>query len=133
MNVLPSTSSRRDPRARRMNSGDAPTALNARTGLSTPPGRIWQARENHWLDCLKRIVDPSTFEPWCPWCLADFYGGEAADGRRQEFLLVLVVRPAAGGVERARGAVEIALQQEHRGDAHRGAVRRGVALERPLE
>ena len=38
--VLPSTSSMRAPAARRMNSGDAPTALKARTGLSTPPGRI---------------------------------------------------------------------------------------------
>src|ERR1700682_1031892 len=44
MNRLPSTSSRYAPRARRMNSGDAPTDLNARTGLSTPPGRIFVAR-----------------------------------------------------------------------------------------
>src|SRR5215212_11830242 len=44
MNVLPSTSSIRAPEARRMNSGEASTALNARTGLSTPPGRICWAR-----------------------------------------------------------------------------------------
>src|SRR5262245_35213873 len=44
MNVLPSTSTIREPDACLMNSGDAPTALNARTGLSTPPGRMARAR-----------------------------------------------------------------------------------------
>src|SRR3981081_8802 len=56
MNVLPSTSSSRDPQARRMNSGDAPTALNARTGLSTPPGRIFEARANSDREREIRIV-----------------------------------------------------------------------------
>src|SRR4029450_3471852 len=32
------------PRPRSMNSGDAPTDLKARTGLSTPPGRMSTAR-----------------------------------------------------------------------------------------
>src|ERR1051325_2547868 len=39
MNVFPSTSTMCEPWARAMNSGAAPTALNARTGLSTPRGR----------------------------------------------------------------------------------------------
>src|SRR5260221_6612933 len=46
MYVLPSTSSMRAPEARRMKSGEAPTALKARTGLSTPPGSTCCARAN---------------------------------------------------------------------------------------
>ena len=57
---------------------------------------------------------------------------EIGDGERDEFLLVLVVRAVARGVEHARGAVEIALNQERRRDAERGPVRRGIALERAL-
>src|SRR3954467_7006841 len=63
----------------------------------------------------------------------DTYGGEVANRIREELLLVLVVGPAAGGVEGARGAVEIALQQERRRDAERGAVGRGILLERAGE
>src|SRR5437763_14962494 len=44
MKRLPSTSSIYAPDARRMKSGEAPTDLNARTGLSTPPGRMLSAR-----------------------------------------------------------------------------------------
>src|SRR6476661_8577837 len=44
MNVLPSTSVSRAPAARLMNSGEPPTDLKARTGLSTPPGRMALAR-----------------------------------------------------------------------------------------
>src|SRR5262245_47116717 len=44
MKVLPSTSVSRAPEARLMKSGAAPTDLKARTGLSTPPGRIRCAR-----------------------------------------------------------------------------------------
>src|SRR5947199_294217 len=44
MKRLPSTSSMYAPDARRMKSGEAPTDLNARTGLSTPPGRMLSAR-----------------------------------------------------------------------------------------
>jgi hypothetical protein len=40
-----------------MNSGDAPTLLKARTGLSTPPGRIFWARANQWEERLVIIVD----------------------------------------------------------------------------
>jgi hypothetical protein len=40
MYVLPSASRMRAPLARSMNTGVAPTDLNARTGLFTPPGRI---------------------------------------------------------------------------------------------
>src|SRR3954454_24781805 len=58
------------------------------------------------------------------------YGREGANRIREGLLLVLVVGPAAGGVEGARGAVEIALQQERRRDAERGAVGRGILLER---
>ena len=54
-------------------------------------------------------------------------------GGGEEFLFVLVVRAAARGVEGARRAVEVALEQEHRRDAERGAVRRRVALERAHE
>src|SRR5437868_15454306 len=44
MKLFPSTSSMREPAARVMNNGAAPTDLNARTGLSTPPGIIACAR-----------------------------------------------------------------------------------------
>src|SRR5262249_46322407 len=64
---------------------------------------------------------------------SDTYGGEIADGVRDEFLLVLVVRTAARRVERARGAVEIAAQQKRRRDAERRAIGRGIALERADE
>src|SRR3954453_8122957 len=63
----------------------------------------------------------------------DAYGGEVANRIREELLLVLVVGPVAGGIEGARGAVEIALQQERRRDAERGAIRRGILLERAGE
>src|SRR3954464_15088894 len=63
----------------------------------------------------------------------DTYGGEVADRIREELLLVLVMGPAARRVEGARGAVEIALQQERRRDAERGAIRRGILLERAGE
>jgi hypothetical protein len=33
-----------------MNSGEPPTAWKARTGLSTPPGRIWLARAKSFFD-----------------------------------------------------------------------------------
>jgi hypothetical protein len=56
MNVLPSMSWIFDPDARRMKSGDPPTALNARTGLSTPPGRIRKAREKRREERVVRIV-----------------------------------------------------------------------------
>jgi hypothetical protein len=49
-----------------MKSGEAPTALNARTGLSTPPGRIAMARE-------KRREERLTF-------MANGYGWLMADG-----------------------------------------------------
>src|SRR5439155_7753310 len=55
MKVLPSTSSRRAPRARAMNNGRPPTALKARTGLSTPPGRIRSAREKRFRDFEMRM------------------------------------------------------------------------------
>src|SRR5499427_9150827 len=45
MNLLPSISTSVEPDARLMNSGDPPTDLNARTGLSTPPGSSCCARE----------------------------------------------------------------------------------------
>src|SRR4051794_31553658 len=50
MNVFPSTSVSRAPAARAMNSGEPPTDLKARTGLSTPPGMSCWARANRRLD-----------------------------------------------------------------------------------
>ena len=47
----------RAPDARRMKSGVAPTDLNARTGLSTPPGRIFVARVNSFCDRDVPIVN----------------------------------------------------------------------------
>src|SRR5258707_15156887 len=44
MNRLPSTSSIVAPEPRVTKSGVPPTDLNARTGLSTPPGRMREAR-----------------------------------------------------------------------------------------
>src|SRR5215212_4029519 len=123
----------RAPEARRMKSGAAPTLLNARTGLSTPPGRICWARVKSRRDRLVFMADGYwmiadraglSFQlsalSRSPDRLSDFNRGEIADGHAQKLLLVLVVRAAARGVERARGAVEIALQQEHRRDAERG-------------
>src|SRR6185295_4900223 len=56
MKVLPSTSWMREPEARRMKRGDPPTALKARTGLSTPPGNICRAREKSLRDCEVRTL-----------------------------------------------------------------------------
>src|SRR4051794_36846081 len=150
-----------------MNSGVAPTLLKARTGLSTPPGRICWARRNHieerlvvivglgcwllgaqrwllgagcwvlgarrWLlvgVCWSRLPAlapaPSRQRPAAK--LPDLDRGEITDRDAEELLFVLVVRAAACRVEGARRAVEVALEQEHRGDAERGAVRRRVTL-----
>src|SRR4051812_22023831 len=49
MKRLPSTSSIVAPEARLMKSGAPPTAWNARTGLSTPPGSTWRARSKSFL------------------------------------------------------------------------------------
>jgi hypothetical protein len=46
----PSASSMCAPRPRTMKSGVAPTAANARTGLSTPPGRMREAAANNFSD-----------------------------------------------------------------------------------
>src|SRR5262245_14669040 len=105
MKRLPSTSSMYAPDARRMKSGAAPTAVNARTGLSTPPGRIRCAREKRRDDRDVRTTLP----------VLDCR--ELADGGGDEALLVFVMRAAARRVERARGAVEIARVQKHRRDA----------------
>jgi hypothetical protein len=56
MYVLPSTSVSRAPFAERMNSGSPPTAVKARTGLSTPPGRIFWARVNSFEDAVERSM-----------------------------------------------------------------------------
>jgi hypothetical protein len=40
----------REPDALRINGGVPPTALNARTGLSTPPGMIFCARAKSFAD-----------------------------------------------------------------------------------
>src|SRR5712691_11485117 len=55
MKVLPSTSTSRAPYARLMKRGDPPTDLKARTGLSTPPGRIRCARANRRRDRSTRM------------------------------------------------------------------------------
>src|SRR2546428_13622434 len=60
MNVLPSMSVSRAPDARLMKSGAAPTDLKARTGLSTPPGRICCARAKRvedLVDCIFTTED----------------------------------------------------------------------------
>src|SRR5829696_2751377 len=48
----PSTSHTRAPRARSMNRGVPPTALNARTGELTPPGISFCARANKSSDLV---------------------------------------------------------------------------------
>src|SRR5258708_1190051 len=55
MYLLPSTSTSVEPEARAMKSGDPPTDLNARTGLSTPPGSSCVARAKSFLDLSVRI------------------------------------------------------------------------------
>ena len=52
MNDRPSSSSKRAPAARATNRGDPPTALNARTGLDTPPGMTAFARSNSSSDLV---------------------------------------------------------------------------------
>src|SRR4051812_46269448 len=52
MYLLPSTSTSVAPEARLMNSGDSPTDLNARTGLSTPPGSSCCARAKSFCDAV---------------------------------------------------------------------------------
>src|SRR5215471_6967660 len=121
MNRLPSTSSIRAPDARRMNSGDAPTALNARTGLSTPPGSIAFARVKSAADRFVLMADGR---------LSYFDRREIRQGNGEEPHLVLVVRPRPCGVECPRRAVEIALDQKAGREAQRRAVRRRILLER---
>jgi hypothetical protein len=41
-----------------MKRGEPPTALNARTGLSTPPGKICRARAKRRADRVVRIDRP---------------------------------------------------------------------------
>src|SRR3954467_436867 len=100
---LPSTSSIRAPDALRMNSGDAPTLLNARTGLSTPPGRICWARLNRRDERLVIMLIgvglKAEGSALSPDRLPDFNSREIADRGGQEFLLVLIVRARAGGIE----------------------------------
>ena len=50
MNVLPSISVMRAPAARAMKCGEPPTALKARTGELTPPGRTVTARAKSFWD-----------------------------------------------------------------------------------
>jgi hypothetical protein len=53
------------PDALRMKSGVPPTALNARTGLSTPPGRICWARAKSFADlglAIERQIDELKIE-----------------------------------------------------------------------
>src|SRR4051794_40703279 len=50
MYLLPSTSTSVAPEPRLMKIGDPPTDLNARTGLSTPPGRSCCARAKRRCD-----------------------------------------------------------------------------------
>src|SRR5262245_29252766 len=110
MNVRPSTSVSRAPCARLMNSGSAPTDRNARTGLSTPPGSRRTAFANSVFDRGARMS-------------ANLDRGEIADGRAQKPLLVAIARAVARGVEGARGAVEVALDEKRRCDTERRAVR----------
>src|SRR5580765_840480 len=56
MYSLPSTSISVAPDARSMNRGEPPTDLNARTGLSTPPGSSCVARANSFCDLVVRIA-----------------------------------------------------------------------------
>src|SRR5262249_24572892 len=50
MYLLPSRSTSVAPEARAMNRGEPPTDLNARTGLSTPPGNSCCVREKTFCD-----------------------------------------------------------------------------------
>src|SRR5215831_1029492 len=118
MKTLPSASSIREPDARRMNSGEAPTDLNARTGLSTPPGRIACAR-------AKRRVERVCFMDSLP----DSNRLKIAESGGNEFHLVLVLGAAARGIERARGAVEVAVDEEDRRHAARRAIGGGVGFD----
>src|SRR2546426_8366555 len=57
MYLLPSTSTSVAPVARAMKIGDPPTDLNARTGLSTPPGRSCVARAKSFFDLSVCIAE----------------------------------------------------------------------------
>ena len=94
-------SSIRAPRARRMNGGAPPTAEKARTGLSTPPGRIPLARAKRRAERLRPAV---------------LIGGERYHGGRGP-------RPARGDRRAAfRPAVHPARPRGFRGAAPRPAV-----------
>ena len=94
-------SSIRAPRARRMNGGAPPTAEKARTGLSTPPGRIPLARAKRRAERLRPAV---------------LIGGERYHGGRAP-------RPARGDRRAAfRPAVHPARPRGFRGAAPRPAV-----------
>src|SRR4051812_22808510 len=62
MYLLPSTSTSVAPDARLMNSGEPPTDLKARTGLSTPPGRSWEARAKSFFDFSVRIGERQRYQ-----------------------------------------------------------------------
>src|SRR3954471_6791072 len=69
MYLLPSTSTSVAPAARLMNSGDPPTDLNARTGLSTPPGSSCVARAKSFFDLSVRIGKRQRYQRRLPYAL----------------------------------------------------------------
>src|SRR3972149_5126040 len=72
----------RPPAARRMKIGEAPTALKARTGLSTPPGRICCARANSVRD-FETLIDGGT-------CLSRSHEGHEGTRRTPKNYVVFV-------------------------------------------
>src|SRR5260370_41673944 len=95
----------REPAARRMNSGEAPTALKARTGLSTPPGRMRSAREKRRDDCVVFMAEGSRLMANGPSNIchepsaldsdrssARLDRRKVPDGGGEEFLFVLIAR-----------------------------------------
>src|SRR6187431_1148640 len=98
----PSASVMRDPEAPRMKSGVPPTALKARTGLSTPPGMTVWARANSFAlvegECLATIRRPRQRSRRLPRVVGDDDVGAGASDRRQRLHHdARLVEPSARG------------------------------------
>src|SRR6185312_8059109 len=66
MYLLPSMSTSVAPDARLMKTGEPPTDVKARTGLSTPPGSSCCARANSFFDLSDRIGKRQRYQKTLP-------------------------------------------------------------------
>src|SRR5713101_3813325 len=131
MNVLPSMSWIREPDARRMKRGDAPTDLNARTGLSTPPGRIACARAKRREERVVFMAKGQGPSVRSPHYVVRFV--QLVDRGGEITALVFVPGELPRLVERAPCRIDVALHQRAGAHADGGAEGRRIAPERASE